>query len=286
MAAYIPPGATPEEVMMIMKAAQNQGQLNQPSGWNGNSLNMIGSQSGQTGLTGSNIPQVYQNLSAMNQGIVGNGAASTQPTQFYSAGTVGNQIGAPLAQPNYASGGGGSISNSDAFFNSAKQPSISRTITTPNSSYVNGGGSGAAGGGIPSSILSALMSGYNDANAANEGRYNEAKSTLDTYGKGQANELAGDYKQDVAHQEQDAISRGLGNSTIRASLLQGARARQQNASLNLADKLAAAKVGLLQSRSDTSADPMALAQLVGQASQYGGNALGAIAAALGTNKKK
>lgn len=296
MAVYIPPNSSVADVMAIMAAAQKQGQLNPPATKTPGNLTQatvpnVNLQTGQPiGLQGSNIPQQYQNLSAMNQGIVGNGAASAQPTNNWLSVAPGNNYVAPTTP-----------SGSDAFFAQAKAPIATRTISSPNLSAVTGASTGGGGGGGISrrsssssstgggtldSIIAALVGGSNSANKANEDRYAEAKATLDKFGEGTKAQLESNYKQDVGRQEQDAASRGLGNSTIREALLGGARMRQQQGQLDLNDKLAGAKVNLLQSREDVSANPLALVQLLQQAAQYGGgNTLGAIAASLGLTNR-
>lgn len=143
---------------------------------------------------------------------------------------------------------------------------------------------GAGNGDILNSLIAQMSGAQDKANAANEARYGEAKKQLSGYGKSFQSKLDTQYGQDVAAQEQQAASRGLGNSTIRNALLSQAGTRRNEANLDLADRLAQARVALLQSKSDNAPDPALLAQLIQSATQgaYGsGGNLGSISSALG-----
>lgn len=171
------------------------------------------------------------------------------------------------------------ISNSDRFF-SGPSSIASRVVSiTPNTS---GQSYGSNSGAISPAILKSIMDSFNASKAANEGRYNAAQGEVAKLGKVREGEIAGQYKQDAARMEQQAISRGLGNSSIREALLGGARQRQNEALTGLREAQAKTNIDLLQSREDTNVNPMALIQLIQQAAQYGGgNQLASIAKAMG-----
>lgn len=275
MATYLPPNSTLEDALAALR------QVNIPNTPTGTKLPQIT----QATVPGINL-QTGMPLGGSSADVVLPGQQMNLGPQVYQA--PGNT---QIIQPS-------GTSASDAFFSSARAPLQTRTLTSPTMSAVTGGSgsslvrTGGNGGSASSAsslntLIAALTGGANSANAANEARYNEALATLGNYGKGAQSQLASNYKQDVASQEQQAVSRGLGNSTIRNALIGGARARQQQAALDLGDRLAAAKVNLLQSRNDVSADPLALVQLIQQAAQYGGaNSLGSIASALGVTNRK
>lgn len=97
-------------------------------------------------------------------------------------------------------------------------------------------GLSAGGGGGGGSAMSL----YNNALAANRAelaslvdmaRAREAKvmSDLDAYGRTQLTDLADSHRQNMANVQQNAISRGLSNSTIRQSMELGANVQNQRA---------------------------------------------------------
>lgn len=170
----------------------------------------------------------------------------------------------PQAQPGAVPFSMGSYLNDKMGASASRIQSIAPTGGGVVSSLGGGGQADSLG-----PILRSLAGGFNKANAANEARYGEAKNTLAGFGKSYENQINQNYTQDVAHQAQQATSRGLGNSSIAASMEGGARRRQQDALLGLKDRLAAQSVNLLQSKYDNAPDAGMLANLVAQASQTG-----------------
>lgn len=203
---------------------------------------------------------------------------------------AGPRIYMPPAQP--LSPPEGSFNMSDYLSSKfgASAPQI-RSIMPTNQQAGPGGGVSQLGGGGGGDIQSALMKQFSDAqakaNSANEGRFNAARKELAGFGSSYTNDINRGYQADVGQQEQGAISRGLGNSTIRNSLLGGALRRKNDAMLSLKDRLASQRVNLLQSKFDNGPDPVAISQLFAQANQgaYGsGNTLSSIASSLGLTR--
>lgn len=192
----------------------------------------------------------------------------------------------PAAPIQSTGGGGGSLQD---YLNQKLGPEGRYSVTTPINPQGAGGGytqivGKGGGGGDLGSIMAAIKAAQDKANAANEGRYAQANAYLSKYGKSYKADINDAYNQDVGKTEQEAVSRGIGNTTIRNSLLQGVAKTRNNALLNLNDRLAQQRVNLLQSKTDQGPDPMAFAGLLQNAAQgaYGsGGSLSSIAAALG-----
>lgn len=212
-------------------------------------------------------------------------SAQTQGTNMPTGPTVYDPSG-----PGYTRQQTGSDISLMDYLTQKLGPMKGYSITTPlnpqaNTTQIVHGGGG--GGGDLGSIIAALKASQDKANAANEARYAQANAYLSGYGKSFKRDINETARQDAARTEQDAISRGIGNTTIRNSLLQGVQNTRNKALLDLRDRLTAQRVGLLQSKYDNAPDPMAFASLLQGAAQgaYGsGGTLSSIAAALGLLK--
>jgi hypothetical protein len=176
---------------------------------------------GNGGLVGSNIPQVYQNLSNMNGGIVGNGAS-----------------------------GGTGMSNSDAFFSSANAPTPSRVVSVKNNA--------AAGAGYNTQLLNQLLSSYksqsakanSDSLAQHADLMKSVGATTDTVngllaslGKTGETRIAENEANATGAMKQSLINRGLGNTTIQDSALRGVAKDAENARQQLGESIAGQKIG-------------------------------------------
>lgn len=98
--------------------------------------------------------------------------------------------------------------------------------------------------------------------------YEAPRRELERFGESYREQLRKEFRQDAARQEQEAAARGLGNSTIRAALLGAARQRRNDALLELEDRLAAARAGLLERQMPST---LQAAQLIAQATGTGTN---------------
>lgn len=178
---------------------------------------------------------------------------------------------------------------------------------TPNDQFntprSNAGVSGADGDAL-ASILAAFTGSMKKANRANEQRFAQAKTAqnkgfrgerkaIKGFGAGVQNQINENQAADVARTEQDAISRGLSNTTIRQGMISQANRRADAANLNLQDRLAmmkadvrgrrgAARTNLLASKFDNAPDPSMLVNLISQMNQnaIGGGGLASIMQAL------
>lgn len=163
--------------------------------------------------------------------------------------------------------------------------------------------SGNTGGGMGDTaaigqISQAYQAAQDKANAANQQRYDQGLA-IQKQGVGLADQVGLDtnrrvnsqYQSDVGATEQSAVSRGLGNTTIRNSLLDADARRRDDAKLAATSAVAQNKQGALQNesafiaaRNDTAPDPALAASLMSGAANgaaSSGNSLALIAQALG-----
>lgn len=154
----------------------------------------------------------------------------------------------------------------NSYLSSKFGASVPKSITTPLSSSTGGvSGRGGGGGNDVGGIAAALLKGYQ-----------QPRDELRKFGKSYAKDINKNYKRDVAKQDQDAVSRGLANSTIRTSMLGGARSRMQDAMLALQDRLASARASLFERQMPST---LQSAELLGNAS--GGSNIQSILKSLG-----
>ena len=127
-----------------------------------------------------------------------------------------------------------------------------------------GGASGGGGAlsGVLGDYLKQLQAAQDKANAANEKRYNQILSSYDTLGQGAKQQIAGQTAQQQGIAEQGLTSRGLGNSTIRPSVMGGIAAQGQQSLLNLQDQLTQQKAGVMERRTDQQPDLSLYANLL------------------------
>lgn len=199
-------------------------------------------------LQGANIPQSFQALSAMNGGIVGNGA-----------------------QPEIGAGG---MSASDQFFNSAPTPS--RVVSTrPNGAN--------AGANYNTGVLNNLMASYKTASAKAQAdqlaQYQQLMQGVTGYTKNinaLSDQVGAGNQQLIARQgantkgqaEQDLISRGLGNTTIRSSVLAGVDKNTALAQAQNASSVAQQKIGTQMGLSQMYGDALLSKNVQGPGNEY------------------
>lgn len=116
------------------------------------------------------------------------------------------------------------------------------------------GGKGGGGGGGQSALgddqLKMLLKKINQDTSQKDSAYQQALKTTDTMGAGlqrQNQELTG---QQQATAQQSLLSRGLGNSTIVDSVHQGIARQGQNASADIADRVAQQRINVLLSKNN------------------------------------
>lgn len=136
-------------------------------------------------------------------------------------------------------------------------------------------------------ILDTYRNLQEEANRANQQRYNQLLGTIDT-GRDTVMDLLGDLgesqfgridqtrQRERGRAEQDLISRGLGNTTIRESVLRGVEDDAQRAQSELTEQISRQKAGAetdftrmlasaIEGRSDVGPDLAMMAQLMQQA---------------------
>jgi len=140
-------------------------------------------------------------------------------------------------------------------------------------------------------IMQQYRDAQNSANAANEGRYNEGRDMLrsrynrimgrlDDQGKYEADDINERSNAQLGTTEQDLISRGLGNTTVRSSMLRGVERdrtrelgglRERNARLqsDYDERLSGDEVGFLERRTDSGPDLNGLLQIMDRAGAGG-----------------
>jgi hypothetical protein len=163
-------------------------------------------------------------------------------------------------------GGGGSSTLLSSLSGGPAAGSI-RSVTT-----IPGAGAGSGFQDMLSKLLAQLQGSSDAANAAGldqyknllgtvdalPGRmarlYNQAGAHLDTLGASGMARIADQETQNRGKAEQDLISRGLGNTTIRQNVLGGVSRDAERSRQELGEGLAAQKVGLLERRAGADMD--------------------------------
>lgn len=272
------PGAVLSALEKNRKASQNVPGEQFTGGGAGGSFDSIGGAGGSFDTPNFVVGKPNTNFATggpISQAVTQPGSAPTGPTIY-----------APAPPPMSAPAGFSGYPSSDPY-HVGPNP-VGGSVTSSTGGQLSAGlGGKSAGGDYLQSILASLTSAYDKANAANEARFSEAKKTLSGFGKSYANEIAQNTQQQLGQAEQQAVSRGLGNSTVRSGLISQALRRQNDANLSLQDRLANARVSLLQSKYDNAPDPYQAAALLAQATQGAtgtNNTLASIAAALGLSR--
>lgn len=93
------------------------------------------------------------------------------------------------------------------------------------------------------------------ANADNESRYAQAMASLGAFGRAEGARLTERNVMEQAKVKQMLINRGLGNQTVVPSVLQGVQERTNLGYMDLAERIAARRIGLLQSKQTSFQSP-------------------------------
>ena len=230
-----------------------------PLAWQGNTLSGAGG-----GTPGTS-------MEPRPPGLSGNTATGVGPTIY------------PGESAPSASGGGGESSSNQA--SSSRSPSIGAGAGTG----MTGAGAGAGGanmatpntsaGGYDNALLQNLMKQFQTSTAASnkagtaqyknlmksvkstsqgvmgsKGTYAQANALLAGFGKSGEADIAENAARQAGNVNQDMISRGLGNTTIRSTMLGGVDRDAQRARTLLADQLTGQRVGLLRNQAGTQMD--------------------------------
>lgn len=183
---------------------------------------------------------------AANVAINGSG-----PTFYGSAANSAGQSVSPTGQILGGSGGGYMPSNSDLFFASANAPSAPRTVSMlPNAAN----GQATYNTTLLNNLLAAYKQQSAQARADSLAQYNDLMGTVKKTGQnvdkylGQLGQtgmarIAENEAQAGAKTEQDLISRGLGNTTIRNQQLRGVGRDAEQARQSLQEGLAGQRIG-------------------------------------------
>lgn len=112
-------------------------------------------------------------------------------------------------------------------------------------------------------VLDRMKEMSDQANAANESRYQAMLGTADTMGTQARNRVTQQGVAAKAAANASAISRGLGNSTIRDSLTRGVQREVDDQLLGVDEAKARLKLGIMENRTDAPPDMGLYASLMG-----------------------
>jgi hypothetical protein len=184
------------------------------------------------------------------------------PPQIFEPPTYGGSSGGGGGggMPMGGGSGGGSYGGTTNM-SSGGFMSMDDSIFTPHVTSITplgGSGSGSGGGGMNSALLSQLLASLQQsqtqANAVNQAQYKQLLASVANTQKG-VQGLFGDLDKSGRQQinlqeaqqkgqtEQDLVSRGLGNTTIRSNMLNGVANNAQMQRQNLASLVAGQKLG-------------------------------------------
>lgn len=107
---------------------------------------------------------------------------------------------------------------------------------------------GATPGSVQANLLNYAMGQYNEGRAAQERQYADVMSTIDTLGGTQREQIARQYAAMGGQMQQNAISRGLDNSSVLMNMQRGLASDQAFAQAALQEQLQRQRLDYMASR--------------------------------------